>query len=107
MMSRSKLVSRSHSIIKKIEITNSMGRSAYTSKEQTYTVRTAYFTDKQIADIAAGSVNFVFVGEIMYKDIFGSWWPTNFCFLHTKRPVEPSFDYCSRDFDSGRWNYAR
>ena len=90
-----------------IEVTHRLGGAAYTSKEQTYTVRTTYFTDKQIADIATGNVELFFVGEITYDDIFGNSWPTKFCFLHTKRPVDPSFDYCSRDIDSGRWDYAR
>lgn len=92
---------------KAIEITHTEGTAAYISKKQTFKIRTTGFTDDQIKSFMSGRAQFILIGNILYNDIFGNRWPTNFCFLYAARPVEPTFDYCPRWAETDRWNYAR
>lgn len=84
------------------------GTPAYLTKKHTFgPIRTAYFTDDQIKTISEGKVPFVFAGRISYRDIFGNYWPTYFCFMYVGRPIEPGFDFCARWTDADTLNYAR
>ncbi len=84
------------------------GLPGYIAKKQTFgPVRTKYFTDDEVKLIESGEQPFVFAGRIWYNDIFGNRWPTFYCFLYAKRPVEPGFDFCPRYSHDDRLNYAR
>lgn len=84
------------------------GTPGYLPQRHTFgPVRTRPFTDEEIQKIATGDPPFVFAGQIWYHDIFDHRWPTFFCFMYAKRPIEPSFDFCPRWSADDRLNYAR
>jgi hypothetical protein len=84
------------------------GTTAYVPKEFTFgPIVTRPFTKDEIRSIEAGSVPLVFAGRILYRDIFGKQWPTNFCFLHGKWASGVEFKFCPRWNDADQANYAR
>ena len=85
------------------------GTSAYISKDHTFgPVRTRAFSKLEIDSIMAGGAKpLVFAGQILYRDIFGNVWPTNFCFWHVAHPIDVGFVSCPRWDNADRLNYAR
>jgi hypothetical protein len=85
-----------------------VGIAAYMPKQRLFgPIVTRHFSDEERNQILSGDKPLLFAGQVTYRDIFGSKWPTNFCFLHTKWPTEPRFGFCPRWNDADRLQYAK